>query len=190
MKKMAMTLAVAALLAPAVIHAQDDAGEQAARNQEQMMDRQKKMEAQKVAYLTREMQLTPEESKTFWPVYNKYHDEIDDLDMRRNQAMGLNTREATREITADELERQMKAKFEMERARIDLDEKYYGEFKSVLPPDKLLRFYEADVQFKRDLLQKLAGERRGMSDEEMMERRRKMRENAPQQQRQIQQKPE
>lgn len=185
-----MTLAVAALLAPAVIHAQDNVGEQAAANQERMMDRQKKMEAQKAAYLTREMELTPEESKTFWPVYNKYRDEVDNLAKRRDQALGLNTQDSQREITRDELERQMKTKFEMERARIDLDEKYYGEFKSILPPDKLLRFYEADVQFKRDLLQKLAGERRGMSDEEMMERRRKMQQQNAAQQKEIQQKSE
>lgn len=183
-----MTLAVAALLAPAAIHAQDDSSDQAAKRQEQMMDRQKRMEAQKVAYLTREMELTPEESKTFWPVYNKYRDEIDKLDTRRDQALDLNNQDAERKISRDELEKQMKSKFEMERSRIDVDEKYYGEFKNILPPEKLLRFYESDVQFKRELLQKLGSERRGVSDDEMMERRRRMRDAAPQQQQQIQQK--
>ena len=42
-------------------------------------DPQKKfnrIEALKIAYITRELNLTPDESQKFWPIYNSYFDEI------------------------------------------------------------------------------------------------------------------
>jgi len=33
---------------------------------------QEKIEAQRVAFITQELDLTPDEAKVFWPVYNEY----------------------------------------------------------------------------------------------------------------------
>jgi hypothetical protein len=35
-----------------------------------------RIEALKIAYLTRKLNLTTEEAQKFWPVYNKYADEL------------------------------------------------------------------------------------------------------------------
>ena len=35
-------------------------------------ERREKMEAQKIAFITKQLELTPDEAKVFWPVYNEY----------------------------------------------------------------------------------------------------------------------
>ena len=40
---------------------------------------QEKVEALKVGFITQRLDLTTEEAKVFWPVYNKYSDELKKL---------------------------------------------------------------------------------------------------------------
>src|SRR4051812_47921412 len=49
---------------------------------EEMHDR---VEALKVGFLTKKLDLTPEEAKTFWPVYNQYEDEMEKVRKARRQ---------------------------------------------------------------------------------------------------------
>ncbi|MBK8340763.1 MAG: hypothetical protein IPK99_12565 [Flavobacteriales bacterium] len=46
-------------------------------------ERLQEIKAQKSAYLTQKMGLTPEESQKFWPVYNQYDKELDALRKER-----------------------------------------------------------------------------------------------------------
>lgn len=176
MRKLITLVALVALAIPTTIHAQDDRAEQMEKRRQQDMERHKRMEAQKIAYLTAQMELTPEESKRFWPVYNEYQAEIEKIEKDRRGKMGLDSFDGERKVSPEELERQMRAKFESERNRVAIDEKYFDRFQEVLPPEKLLKFYQADVQFKRELLRELGRERQGMTDEERREHREKMKE--------------
>ena len=38
------------------------------------LERREKMESLKIAHITNELSLSPEESEKFWPIYNKYDD--------------------------------------------------------------------------------------------------------------------
>src|SRR5258705_11566219 len=49
-------------------------------------DRKEEIEAMKVGFLTRRLNLTPEEAKTFWPVYNQFQDELEKIrEARRSE---------------------------------------------------------------------------------------------------------
>ncbi|MGD1844438.1 MAG: hypothetical protein ACFB10_03495 [Salibacteraceae bacterium] len=39
--------------------------------------RQDRLAAYKVAYLTEQLQLSPSEAQKFWPIYNEYQDKLD-----------------------------------------------------------------------------------------------------------------
>ena len=85
------------------------------------------IKAQKVAYLTQKMDLTPEESQKFWPVYNLYDKELEALRKERREAhkamkdkTGLSEAESATAID-DELAGQQK--------ELDLRKKYAAEFK-------------------------------------------------------------
>jgi hypothetical protein len=40
------------------------------------MNDQKKIQAMEVAYITKELNLSPEEAQKFWPVFNKYREDV------------------------------------------------------------------------------------------------------------------
>src|SRR5690606_32989003 len=53
------------------------------------------IESLRVAIFTKQMDLTPAESKVFWPIYNKYRDEINKLHRSRRDRMGRLRKEMT-----------------------------------------------------------------------------------------------
>lgn len=97
-----------------------------------------RLEALKVAYLTKQLNLTPEEAQRFWPVYNKYTGEVKQLRMNKP--------------SMDELD--------MEEKYIGIRKKYKPDFEKVLTGgDRVNRFYKADRDFHM-MIQKEMIERR------------------------------
>ena len=87
----------------------------------------KRIQALKIAYLTRQMNLTPEEAQRFWPVYNKYSDDliIATIDARKNN----------------------KPEIEFEETVLNIRKRYNTDFIKVLPPEKVDTFWRAEKQF-------------------------------------------
>ena len=49
-------------------------------------DRKEEIEAMKVGFLTKRLSLSPEEAKTFWPVYDQYQNELNKIrEARRSE---------------------------------------------------------------------------------------------------------
>ncbi|WP_207495024.1 hypothetical protein [Aridibaculum aurantiacum] len=101
-------------------------------------DGRNKAEAVQIAFLTKELGLTPDEAQKFWPVFNNYKQEI------------IATRRSTRN---DEIE--------LEEKVVNIRKKYKPEFKKVLGNDQRVnKLFQADKNF-RDMLRKELMERRG-----------------------------
>ncbi len=116
------------------------------------------LESQKIAFITGELKLTPEEAQNFWPLYNAYHAEL--LKLRKSERLGkLERRNADSRLSDKEIDAQIKQGFANDRHKIDLDEKYYEKFKTVLPVNKVADFYVAERNFKRELLKVLKDRR-------------------------------
>lgn len=98
-----------------------------------------RIEALKIAYITRKLNLSTEEAQKFWPVYNKYTDEI-----RRAQL-------DSRQNNGSELEREEKL--------LNIRKKYNGEFGKALPLDKVNSFFKVEKEFN-GMVQKEMMERR------------------------------
>lgn len=121
-------------------------------------EKRKEIEGMKVAYLTTKMDLTPEEAQVFWPVYNQFRDEMDthrSEGRKKFKTFKINQDE----LTDDELVEHMKFKFDHERERIVIEERYFKKFVDTLSPQKVLAMMEAEEGFKRELLKKVRGER-------------------------------
>ena len=90
-----------------------------------------KAEAIQIAYLTKELDLTPEEAQKFWPIFNSYKQEMI---------------AARKENSTDELESQEKV--------LNISKKYKPEFKKVLGTDQRVNnLFQADKNF-REMLRK------------------------------------
>lgn len=116
------------------------------------------LEAQKIAYITSELSLTPKESQAFWPLYNAYRNDLQNL--RKSGKINQGERiSSQKQLSEDELDAQVKQEFANDRKKIDLDEKYYELYKTALPIDKVVAFYQAEHDFKKELLKALKDRR-------------------------------
>jgi ABC-type Na+ efflux pump permease subunit len=111
-----------------------------------------RIEALKIAYLTKQLNLSPEEAQKFWPIYNKYNDEVRKtrIDARQNKESEINTQEKL----------------------LNIRKKYNGEFVKALSTEKVNSFFQAEKNFGV-FLQKELMERRM----QRMENRKRLKNN-------------
>lgn len=105
-------------------------------------DQRKRIEAMEVAYMTRELNLSSEDAQKFWPVFNKYREEM--------KAVHSNTG-----IT-DPLDKQQRL--------LDIRKKYRNDFNRTLGQERGMRVFQSEDRFRQ--MAKGAMERR----EEMRKR--------------------
>ena len=125
-----------------------------------------KIKTMKIGFLTERLNLSSEEAKTFWPVYNKYQDELEVI--RKSHRENLqNAQKNFDEMSDKDVEKTVDAEFAFRQNELDIMKRYHPEFKKILPMKKVAKLYKAEEDFKRQLIEKLQ-ERR----EEKMEQRR------------------
>ncbi len=113
-----------------------------------------KVEALKIAFLTNKLELTSKEAQAFWPLYNEYNTKIDklrkskksDFDELKNKGENLSEKEL--EIFMNEI-------FATRQKELDLQKEYFEKYSKVLPMKKVALLYQAENQFKRELLRKI-----------------------------------
>ena len=98
-----------------------------------------RVEALKIAYLTKKLNLSPEEAQKFWPIYNKYSDEIRKVRIESRQ--------------------NKEAELPMEEKILNIRKRYNGEFNKALSTEKVNSFFRAEKEFG-GYLQKEIQERR------------------------------
>ena len=117
-------------------------------------DQHKNVEAQRIAFITQELNLTPDEAKIFWPVYNEYDAKRHELkksfkesgNFHKTDIDKLSEKEANQILDNQIIEAQ---KF------LDLRKEYHAKFKSVLPAVKVLKLYDAEREFQKMLMEKM-----------------------------------
>jgi hypothetical protein len=87
----------------------------------------KKIQAMEVAYITKELNLSPEEAQKFWPVFNKYREDVKGVITNKN--------------VADQLEKQQQV--------LDLRKKYRTEFSRILAQDRANKVFSSEDQFRQ-----------------------------------------
>ncbi len=123
-------------------------------------ERFERMEAIKIAYITKELNLTPEESAKFWPVYNKHHEKLKNL----RESLRIANNEELTEAKADEL---ITAFIEAEYEKARVHEEMATELKPIIGSVRVIQLTKVEHKFKREILSK-AGQKR---KQEMNERR-------------------
>ncbi|HEY0609969.1 MAG TPA: hypothetical protein VGD35_09940 [Chitinophaga sp.] len=108
-----------------------------------------KIRAAEVAYLSQQLNLTPEEAQQFWPVYNNYTREVEQLiaERRRNRQADKKDDAAARQS----LNREM----DIEQKMLDVRKRYNQEFLKVLPARKAGNVFKAEREFRGQLIRQL-----------------------------------
>jgi len=92
---------------------------------------------------------TDEEAKRFWPIYDAYNNELGNFVDARVALIKAyaDDYDTMTDATATEL---LSRRFDIEKRRAELDEKYRKQFATALSPRRLVRFYQIEHQL--DLL--------------------------------------
>ena len=113
-----------------------------------------KVEALKIAFLTDKLELTSKEAQTFWPLYNEYNSKMEKL--RKSKKSDFDELKNKGEnLTDKELETFINEVFNSKQKELDLQKEYYEKYAKVLPIKKVALLYQAENQFKRELLRKI-----------------------------------
>ena len=122
--------------------------------------RKEKIEALKIGFITNKLDLSSEEAKVFWPVYNEYQKELDVLHEERRQKR-QDREERVEELSDAEVLKLLDDHILFEQKELDIRKKFHDKFKAVLPPKKVARLYMAEREFKMMLLERLRENRPG-----------------------------
>lgn len=125
--------------------------------------KQEKVESMKIAYLTQRLDLSPEEAQVFWPVYNKFSDELETI-RKSHRGNIKKAREDFDELSEKEIEKLVDSEIVFRQNELDVMKKYHPQFKQVLPIKKVAKLYRSEEDFKRKLLEMLQEKRDPQKD--------------------------
>ena len=116
--------------------------------------RKEKIDALRVAFITTEVSISPEEAAAFWPIYNELSEKMFTLEMedRKSRKKAMKNKET---LSDKELENVIQAHFRRELQRAQLKKEYHERLKLVLPIQKLALVYDAEFEFRRELMKEL-----------------------------------
>ena len=118
-------------------------------------DKRKEFEAQKVAFFTQEMDLTPEEATKFWPLYNEMQQKIRvENDKIRNLACRKDKKEAS-EVTEQQALKNLATILSAEQAVRDIKKEYIEKLTKALSAKKVWMMIEAEQKFHHQLWKKM-----------------------------------
>lgn len=124
-------------------------------------DWKEKFMSEKIAFLTTETGLTPQEAQSFWPVYNQVSKDRWEtrgkvMDAYRKLEEGTKAGKPAHELSAL-LDSYLDAIEAMNRTDIEAAAKY----RQALPADKVAKLYVAEEKFRRMQIHKLHHQQQG-----------------------------
>lgn len=119
-------------------------------------EKRKEFEAQKVAFYTKELDLSPDEAARFWPLYNEMRKKIESVECEmRKKGMALrNAKGVTEEVYRNTVNEVLAS----EQKVLDLKNNYYQKMLQALPASKIWKLGQAERKFHRQLFDKLRRE--------------------------------
>ena len=126
-------------------------------------DWKEKMQSEKIAFLTMEMDITPEEAQEFWPVYNQVEKEKDaafEEVIKTYKALN----EAVEKGNSSDVPKLLDKYLEAQDKLRAVESKAPAEYRKVLPVEKVARLYVAEEKFRRQHIRKLHGKKDGGGD--------------------------
>lgn len=164
MKK--VLIAAAALLIGVAVSAQDQEGR---KNQQYKFSKEDieqfrqgardRIQSEHIAYLTSELELTPEEAEKFWPIYNKAHQE----QMENNKEYRNALKELKLALRENRGEGEVKAALEAynkaKNGQRNVLADYQKDFIKILGVTKTAKLYVAEDSFRTRQIHNLTGGR-------------------------------
>ncbi|ACT94147.1 hypothetical protein Dfer_2932 [Dyadobacter fermentans DSM 18053] len=112
----------------------------------------KRIQDAKVAIITNRLNLTPEQSTGFWPMYNEYAQKRREI--HRAQRKIINDKKAEGQNDEAVLNN-LKEVQELRQKELDLEKDYQNKFLKVITASQVIELYKAERTFNDMLIQRL-----------------------------------
>jgi hypothetical protein len=112
------------------------------------------IEAQRVALYTQRMNITPVEAQQFWPVYNEYLEKKNKLASEKRRLTRFYFQNSA-SMTENDIDITINKYVQVFKSETELFEDYNKRFRKILPAQKVMKLYLAEIEFKTWLLGKI-----------------------------------
>ncbi len=106
-----------------------------------------RVEVVKENFISRQLQLTPQQARLFLPLYRQYVQDQTAVRILKRQNNSTNTPDGTGQIDRD---------LEYETELVNIKKHYRDEFLRVLPPEKVSELYKSEREFNDEVLRQLS----------------------------------
>jgi len=122
--------------------------------------KRRQIEAQKVTYITQQLDLSPVEAQQFWPVYNEMQKKRQELHTEMRKIHRSCRKSEVKKCSDADVSAKCDSILMCEKKQIDIKIEYFGRFKKILPPQKVHKLMFIESDFNNKLMKRL-GKRRG-----------------------------
>jgi len=125
-------------------------------------DKMKEIKAQKVAFITNQLNLTVEESQQFWPIYNAFEAKVHD--MRRNDLKDVREAMENDDLSDNEAQKLLDKFMTVEDKMHEAKKQLVRDLSNVLPAKKIIALKATEDAFNRKLMSIMQKRREKMQE--------------------------
>lgn len=119
-----------------------------------------RIQAERIAFITSELDLTTAESKEFWPVYNEFEKKRNSL-LEERRSLISRFSENMERMSAEEISGLVDRFIELRAEDAKLHREYHNKFRDIFSPERVMLLYLAEEEFRNNLLRRLGRQQRG-----------------------------
>ncbi|WP_343604497.1 hypothetical protein [Fluviicola sp.] len=123
-------------------------------------DRDDKIEALKVGFITKELSLTASEAEKFWPVYNEMESKMKEI-RQSSRKINMELKDSEDKLSNDDAKKKLNTLFENEQKELDIKKEYSEKFIKIIGEKRTLKLLSLEHEFRRVLLERLKDRREG-----------------------------
>jgi hypothetical protein len=146
MKSFGVGILAITLLSAAAMAAEEPAADKAADNMQILMD---KVRADKKLLVANNMKLTEEEAKGFWPVYDAYQKELQQLNARYEKGLKAYADAYNKGPVPNETAKQLLDEMlAIDEAEVQLKRSFVPKLEKALPVSKVARYLQLETKIR------------------------------------------
>lgn len=126
--------------------------------QEGRIAKKEKIKALKIAFITKQLELTADEAQKFWPIYNSYDKQMSEIHHTEREVL-KDSRDRFDSMDEQSAKSTLKNIQSFEEQKLAARKKLLSSLENKLSYKKTLLLLKSEGDFRRDLLYKLRGER-------------------------------
>jgi len=115
----------------------------------------KQMKAMKTAFITAELDLSPQEAEKFWPIYNQYEQKSFELKAKKLRNIMKEIKDKKEAFTEKEAQAKLQEIIGLEDEINTLEKKLLQDLKPILSAEKILKLKIAEILFQQTVLNRL-----------------------------------